>query len=65
VVALEVGFDGGQSVKSQKRHLLVDPLGLPLMVAVTAANVSDQQDARQIFTILFNLTERTRRLIII
>jgi hypothetical protein len=35
-------YDGGKKVSGRKRHLLVDPFGLLLTVAVTKANVSDQ-----------------------
>src|SRR5271166_2316670 len=37
----ERGYDGGKHVKGRKRHLVVDTLGLPLGVSVTAANVHD------------------------
>ena len=40
-----VGTDGGKKVKGRKRHILTDPLGLLLCVAVTAANVSDGRAA--------------------
>jgi putative transposase len=43
------GFDHGKKVKGRKRHVLVDTLGLLLMVIVTAASLSDQAGARQIF----------------
>ena len=45
----ERGFDGGKKVKGRKRHVLVDTLGLVLVLAVTAANVSDQAGARRVF----------------
>ena len=35
--AIEVGFDTAKHLTGRKRHLLVDPLGLVLMVVVTAA----------------------------
>jgi putative transposase len=43
------GFDNGKKVKGRKRHVLVDTLGLLLIVVVTAASLSDQAGARQIF----------------
>jgi putative transposase len=43
------GFDNGKQVKGRKRHVLVDTLGLLLRVIVTAASLSDQAGARQIF----------------
>jgi putative transposase len=36
------GYDGGKRVKGRKRHLLVDELGLPIAIAVTAANTHDK-----------------------
>src|SRR5438552_7413190 len=45
----ERGFDNGKKVKGRKRHVLVDTLGLFLMVVVTAASLSDQAGARNIF----------------
>jgi putative transposase len=63
--ALAVGFDGGKKIKGRKRHLIVDTLGLVMMVVVTAANISDQQGARLIFTRLAALPERIARLLLI
>jgi len=42
------GFDTGKKVKGRKRHLAVDTLGLLLVVAVTAADVSDRAGARRL-----------------
>jgi putative transposase len=39
----ETGIDGGKNVNGRKRTILVDTLGLPLAIKVTAANVSDNQ----------------------
>lgn len=50
--AEQISFDGGKLVKGRKRHFLVDTLGLLLMVVVTAAGISDQQGARQVFECL-------------
>jgi putative transposase len=36
-----VAVDGNKKVKGRKRHIMVDSLGLPLEVVVTAANVAD------------------------
>jgi len=41
----ERGYAGGKKVKGRKRHSAVDTLGLLLVVAVTAANVSDGRGA--------------------
>ena len=42
-VSQETGIDGGKNVNGRKRTILVDTLGLPLSIKVTAANVSDNQ----------------------
>ncbi|MDJ0375858.1 IS5 family transposase [Streptomyces sp. H10-C2] len=49
------GYDGGKRVGGRKRHIIVDTLGLLLVVAVTAANVSDRDAA-------YPLLERLRAL---
>lgn len=61
--AVCVGIDGGKLIKGRKRHILVDTLGLILMVVVTAANVSDPQGARLIFSRLQQWPERMTRLV--
>ena len=43
----ERGYDGGKRVKGRKRHIVVDSLGLPLAVSVTAANVHDLRGGRR------------------
>src|SRR5437763_12210108 len=45
----KVGTDGGKKVRSRKRHIVVDTLGLLLAVVVTAANVDDAKAAQQLF----------------
>jgi len=40
------GYDAGKKITGRKRHLLVDTIGLPIAVKVTAANESDQAGAR-------------------
>lgn len=40
-VSEQTGIDGGKKVNGRKRHLLVDTLGLPLAIEVTAANTPD------------------------
>lgn len=39
----ETGIDGGKNVNGRKRTILVDRLGLPWSIKVTAANISDNQ----------------------
>ena len=43
------GYDAGKRITGRKRHLLVDTLGLPIAVKVTAASASDQAGARILF----------------
>ncbi len=43
------GYDAGKKITGRKRHLLVDTLGLPIAVKVTAASESDQRGARSLF----------------
>jgi putative transposase len=42
------GYDAHKCVKSRKRHLLVDTLGLPIAWYVTPADLSDPQGARRL-----------------
>ncbi|PWK21418.1 transposase [Arcicella aurantiaca] len=39
----ETGIDGDKNVNGRKRTILVDTLGLPFSIKVTAANISDNQ----------------------
>ena len=48
------GFDGHKRVKGRKRHLVTDTIGIPLMVKVTDANVSDNQIAIELLTEVFS-----------
>jgi putative transposase len=40
------GYDAHKNIKGRKRHLLVDTLGFPLSVYVTAADVQDRVGAQ-------------------
>ncbi|MFG3241227.1 IS5 family transposase [Streptomyces sp. NPDC048157] len=40
------GFDGGKLINGRKRHVVVDTLGLPLAVMVTAADIGDHAAAQ-------------------
>lgn len=42
-MANEIGIDGNKKINGRKRTILVDTLGLPLSIKVSAANVSDNQ----------------------
>jgi putative transposase len=43
LIGHEVGLDAGKKVNGRKRHLLVDTLGLPLAIHVSAASESDAE----------------------
>jgi putative transposase len=42
----DVGIDGHKAINGRKRSIAVDRLGLPWALAVTAANVSDNESGR-------------------
>jgi len=41
------GYDGGKKISGIKRHLAVDSRGLPHMLHVTTANISDKAGAKE------------------
>ena len=43
------GYDAGKKITGRKRHLLVDTIGWPIALKVTAASESDQAGARHLF----------------
>ena len=47
------GFDGNKKIKGRKRNLVVDTMGLPLVVKVHDANLSDCKQAFSVIKILF------------
>jgi putative transposase len=57
----ERGFDNGKKVKGRQRHVLVDPIGLLLIVVVTAASLSDQAGARKIFKQMRGTCKKLRK----
>ncbi|MEO3869300.1 IS5 family transposase [Nonomuraea sp. B12E4] len=48
VGAAACGYDAGKRIKGQKRHVVVDTLGLLLCVVVTAASVQDRDGAHSL-----------------
>jgi putative transposase len=42
-VSLDTGIDGNKRINGRKRHLAVDTFGYPIVVCVTAANISDNE----------------------
>jgi len=58
-----ISYDGGKQVKGRKRHTMVDTLGLVMIVVVTAAGISDQEGARQVFQGLSEKRQQFQRLV--
>ncbi|WP_220183382.1 IS5 family transposase [Sphaerisporangium album] len=52
VGAAACGYDAGKKLKGQKRHVVVDTLGLLLCVIVTAASVQDRDGAHPLLALL-------------
>ena len=48
--AEEKGYDAGKKVSGIKRHLAVDTRGLPHLIHVTTANISDKAGAREMLS---------------
>ena len=42
-VSLDTGIDGNKRLNGRKRHLAVDTFGYPIVLCVTAANISDSE----------------------
>jgi putative transposase len=59
-VAREVGYDGAKQIKGHKRHIIVDPLGLLLMVVVSAASVTERAGALLVLAKIKGLFPRLR-----
>ena len=57
-----VGYDAGKRIKGRKRHLLVDPLGLLLGVAVTPASCPEREGAQTVPSRVADWFPRLRRL---
>jgi len=45
----DVGYDGYKRIKGRRRHALVDVLGLPIDISVTAASVQERTEAAAMF----------------
>jgi transposase len=42
------GYDAGKKINGRKRHLAVDTKGLPVMIVVTPADMTDRDAAREL-----------------
>jgi transposase len=47
-VSLDTGIDGNKRVNGRKRHLAVDSFGYPVVLCVTAANISDNEAGKTV-----------------
>ena len=56
-LAMTRGFDGYKKVKGRKRHLVTDTTGIPLVVRVTDANVSDSQIAIELYQVTLDIAQ--------
>lgn len=63
MISKEVGYDSGKKIKGRKRHILINTLGLLIIVVITAADVSEQAGAKQVFSKLNKVRDRMTRLI--
>ncbi len=61
-MAGDKGYDGGKKVKGRRRHILVDVLGLIIFVSVTAANVQERSEAKNIFNQLKTCMPRLQKI---
>jgi len=43
-----IGYDGGKKVKGRKRHIAVDTMGLPWLIAIHAASIPDRDGIDQV-----------------
>lgn len=49
--AEDKGYDGGKKVSGIKRHIAVDTQGLPHLIHITTANISDRAGALEAFSL--------------
>jgi putative transposase len=61
MVSQKVGYDSGKKIKGRKRHIVVDTLGLLIVVVITAASVSEQAGAKQVFSKLDQIRDCAQR----
>ena len=54
----ETGIDGNKKINGRKRHIVVDSLGLPLAISVTAANIYDGNEGKNLLEQLKTVSTR-------
>jgi putative transposase len=57
-VSEDTGIDGNKKINGRKRHIIVDSLGLPLLISVTAANVYDGNEGKNLLPELHKVSSR-------
>lgn len=57
-IGKETGIDGNKRINGRKRHLVVDVLGLPIAIGVSAANCYDGNEGIKLFPIVAEATSR-------
>ena len=57
-VSEETGIDGNKKVNGRKRHIIIDSLGLPITISVTAANVYDGNEGKNLIKKIQNVSSR-------
>ena len=62
--AEEKGYDGGKQVSGIKRHIGVDTNGLPHMIHVTTANVTDRAGALEGFALHRENLTKVRKVLV-
>lgn len=62
--AREKGYDGGKKVSGIKVHIMTDTLGLPHMVHVTTANISDREGAIEMLSRNVNSLAKIKKILV-
>jgi hypothetical protein len=57
-VSEETGIDGNKKINGRKRHIITDSLGLPITISVTAANVYDGNEGKNLIKNIQNVSSR-------
>ena len=58
------GYDGGKKVSGIKRHLAVDSQGLPHLLWITTANISDKAGAREMIALRAAEFQRVEKVLV-
>jgi putative transposase len=57
-VSNDTGIDGNKKINGRKRHILTDSIGLPITISVTAANVYDGNEGKNLIKKIQDVTSR-------